>query len=61
MNKKNFRSRIRLCWHIKCASTFSKNDVTILDVDQSKVDMVNSKFSPYEDKEFKEFFKQIKI
>ena len=35
-----------------------KNEVTILDVDQSKVDMINCKVSPYEDKEFKEFFKE---
>ena len=34
-----------------------KNDVTILDIDQSKVDMINRKVSPYVDREFKEFFK----
>lgn len=35
-----------------------KNDVTILDIDQSKVDMINCKVSPYDDKEFKDFFEQ---
>ena len=35
-----------------------KNEVTILDVDQSKVDMINCKVSPYEDKEFKEFLRR---
>ena len=34
-----------------------KNEVVALDVIPEKVDMINNRFSPIEDKEIKEFFK----
>ena len=49
----------RLCWHVSCCTFGRKNNVVAYDIDNKRIDILNSQKSTIQDFDIEELLKKI--